>query len=194
MGTYIARRLLWVPVLLLIVSFITFALGRFGPGDPVQILLGQNFRQDAYDRIRKQQGPGRSHRGPVCPLHWQRPPGGLRRKLPVPGPERHRSAEKQNLDIRPAQLRRAADIRHAGNSGRALRRPPAGHLVGQRHGGIHPGGSIHARLPHHTHRPAYIFPEAGYPAHPWLGRVLLHQHYSSPRWCWASPAWRLLPA
>ena len=56
MGTYIARRLLWVPVLLLIVSFITFALGRFGPGDPVQILLGQNFRQDAYDRIVEQQG------------------------------------------------------------------------------------------------------------------------------------------
>ena len=56
MGTYIARRLLWVPVLLVLVSFITFALGRFGPGDPVQILLGQNFRQDAYERIRAQQG------------------------------------------------------------------------------------------------------------------------------------------
>ena len=56
MGTYIARRLLWVPVLLFMVSFITFALGRFGPGDPVEILLGQNFRQEAYDRIRAQQG------------------------------------------------------------------------------------------------------------------------------------------
>ena len=56
MGTYIARRLLWVPALLLLVSFITFALGRFGPGDPVEILLGQNFRQEAYDRIRAQQG------------------------------------------------------------------------------------------------------------------------------------------
>ena len=56
MATYIARRLLWVPVLLIITSFVTFALGRFGPGDPVQILLGQNFRQDAYERIRQQQG------------------------------------------------------------------------------------------------------------------------------------------
>lgn len=56
MGTYIARRLLWVPVLLFMVSFITFALGRFGPGDPVEILLGQNFRQEAYERIRAQQG------------------------------------------------------------------------------------------------------------------------------------------
>ena len=56
MATYIVRRLIWVPILLVIVSFITFALGRFGPGDPVQILLGQNFRQDAYERIRAQQG------------------------------------------------------------------------------------------------------------------------------------------
>ena len=32
MGVYIARRLLWVPVLLVMVSFITFALGRFGQG------------------------------------------------------------------------------------------------------------------------------------------------------------------
>ena len=56
MGTYIARRLLWVPVLLFMVSFITFSLGRFGPGDPVEILLGQNFRQEAYERIRAQQG------------------------------------------------------------------------------------------------------------------------------------------
>ncbi len=56
MGIYIARRLLWVPVLLVIVTFITFALGRFGPGDPVEILLGQNFRQEAYERIRQQQG------------------------------------------------------------------------------------------------------------------------------------------
>ncbi len=56
MGVYIARRLLWVPLLLVMVSFITFALGRFGPGDPVEILLGQNFSEKAYERIRAQQG------------------------------------------------------------------------------------------------------------------------------------------
>jgi ABC-type dipeptide/oligopeptide/nickel transport system permease component len=55
-GTYIARRLLWVPFLLLITSFVTFALGRFGPGDPVEILMGQNFREDVAQRIRAQQG------------------------------------------------------------------------------------------------------------------------------------------
>ena len=56
MGTYIARRLLWVPVLLLITTFVTFALGRFGPGDPVEILLGQHFSEEVAQRIRAVQG------------------------------------------------------------------------------------------------------------------------------------------
>ena len=56
MGTYIARRLLWTPVLLLIVSFITFALGQFGPGDPVEILLGQYSDPETVQRIREQRG------------------------------------------------------------------------------------------------------------------------------------------
>ena len=56
MGAYILRRLLWAPVLLLIVSFITFALGRFGPGDPVQILLGQYSNPEAVQRIRQERG------------------------------------------------------------------------------------------------------------------------------------------
>ena len=56
MGTYIARRLMWTPVLLLIVSFITFALGQFGPGDPVQILKGQYSDPEVVERIRKQKG------------------------------------------------------------------------------------------------------------------------------------------
>ena len=56
MGTYIARRLLWTPVLLLMVSFITFALGQFGPGDPVEILLGQYSDPEVVQRIREQRG------------------------------------------------------------------------------------------------------------------------------------------
>ena len=56
MGTYIARRLAWLPVILLIISFITFSLGRFGPGDPVEILFGQNFDEQAIERIREQRG------------------------------------------------------------------------------------------------------------------------------------------
>ena len=56
MGAYIARRLLWTPVLLFLVSFITFALGQFGPGDPVQILLGQYSDPETVQRIREQRG------------------------------------------------------------------------------------------------------------------------------------------
>ena len=56
MGTYIARRLIWLPVILLIISFITFMLGRFGPGDPVEILLGQHSNPKVVERIREQRG------------------------------------------------------------------------------------------------------------------------------------------
>lgn len=56
MATYIARRLLWVPFLLLITTFVTFALGRYGPGDPVEILMGQNFREEVAERLRAKYG------------------------------------------------------------------------------------------------------------------------------------------
>ena len=56
MGTYIARRLAWLPVILLIVSFITFVLGRYGPGDPVQVLMGQHTNPQVVERIREQRG------------------------------------------------------------------------------------------------------------------------------------------
>ena len=56
MGTYIVRRLVWLPIILLIISFITFALGRFGPGDPVEILMGQYADEEVIDRIREQRG------------------------------------------------------------------------------------------------------------------------------------------
>ena len=56
MWVYIVRRLIWTPFLLLVVSFITFSLARFGPGDPVQILMGQRSNPEAVERIRHQQG------------------------------------------------------------------------------------------------------------------------------------------
>ena len=56
MGTYILHRLAWLPIILLIVSFITFALGRFGPGDPVEILMGQYNDEQVIERIREQRG------------------------------------------------------------------------------------------------------------------------------------------
>lgn len=56
MGIYIARRTAWLPFILLIVSFITFALGRYGPGDPVELLMGQHSNPDVVQRIREQRG------------------------------------------------------------------------------------------------------------------------------------------
>ena len=56
MGKYVFSRLAWLPVILLIVSFITFALGRFGPGDPIEILMGQYNDEQVIERIREQRG------------------------------------------------------------------------------------------------------------------------------------------
>jgi len=56
LGKYVLSRLAWLPVILFIVSFITFALGRFGPGDPVEILMGQYNDEQVIERIREQRG------------------------------------------------------------------------------------------------------------------------------------------
>jgi len=52
----IVRRLLWLPILLLIIGFITFVLGLYGPGDPVQIMLGQRSNPEAVARVRHELG------------------------------------------------------------------------------------------------------------------------------------------
>lgn len=56
MIAYIVRRFLWLPVLLLVVAFITFALGYYGPGDPAQVLLGQHTNPVMVARIRHELG------------------------------------------------------------------------------------------------------------------------------------------
>ena len=56
MVPYILRRLLWLPVILLIVSFVTFVMGRYGPGDPVQVLMGTKYDPAAAERLREQLG------------------------------------------------------------------------------------------------------------------------------------------
>jgi ABC-type dipeptide/oligopeptide/nickel transport system permease component len=53
---YVFRRLAWLPLILLITTFITFMLGRFGPGDPVEILMGQHSDPEVVERIRDQRG------------------------------------------------------------------------------------------------------------------------------------------
>src|SRR5579883_2950292 len=42
MLTFVLRRLLWLPPMLLAVSLVTFVMIHLVPGDPVQILMGQN--------------------------------------------------------------------------------------------------------------------------------------------------------
>ena len=56
MWVYIARRLLWLPFLLLAVSLVTFALGRFGPGDPVVVMLGQRYDERIAATLRHELG------------------------------------------------------------------------------------------------------------------------------------------
>ncbi|MFQ5879707.1 MAG: ABC transporter permease [Dehalococcoidia bacterium] len=53
---YITRRLLWAPVVLFLVSLVTFALGRFGPGDPVRILQSQRLDPEVAESIRRERG------------------------------------------------------------------------------------------------------------------------------------------
>ncbi len=60
MGAYIIRRLAWTPILLLIVALITFLLGTYGPGDPVEILQGQYNNPEVVERIREKRGLDRN--------------------------------------------------------------------------------------------------------------------------------------
>lgn len=56
MWVFIARRLLWLPVLLFATSIVTFTLVRFGPGDPAEIILGARYDEQAAENIRRQLG------------------------------------------------------------------------------------------------------------------------------------------
>lgn len=61
---YIVRRLLWAPVVLVAVTFITFVLAYYGPGDPVQVLMGPRYNPEVAERVREELGLNR-------PLHIQ---------------------------------------------------------------------------------------------------------------------------
>jgi len=56
MTAYVVRRLLWLPVVLILVSFVTFALGIYGPGDPVQVMMGLRARPEVVELVRKEYG------------------------------------------------------------------------------------------------------------------------------------------
>ena len=56
MTGYVIRRLLWMPVILVVVSFLTFAIARFGPGDPVTVAAGQIRDPEVLQRVREERG------------------------------------------------------------------------------------------------------------------------------------------
>ncbi len=56
MAAFVIRRLLWVPVLLFFISLITFALGFYGPGNPVQVMLGLHANPATIDRLNREYG------------------------------------------------------------------------------------------------------------------------------------------
>ncbi|MHB8514046.1 MAG: ABC transporter permease [Dehalococcoidia bacterium] len=53
---YILRRLLFLPVVLLVVSFATFYITRWGPGDPISVYSGQYRDPEAFARVRHTYG------------------------------------------------------------------------------------------------------------------------------------------
>lgn len=55
-AVYILRRLLLLPVILLVVSIITFSLGRLAPSDYVEIQAGSRARPETIERIREERG------------------------------------------------------------------------------------------------------------------------------------------
>ncbi len=59
MLAYIARRLIWIPVLLTVVSLFVFLLGHYGPGDPVEVALGQHYTEERAERLRERRGLNR---------------------------------------------------------------------------------------------------------------------------------------
>ncbi len=56
LAAYVVRRLAIVPVILLVVSFTTFTLGRFAPGDYVSIQAGPRANPATIERIREERG------------------------------------------------------------------------------------------------------------------------------------------
>ena len=48
MGKYILKRLLWMIPVVLGVLLIVFFISYITPGDPVKIILGSNYTEEAY--------------------------------------------------------------------------------------------------------------------------------------------------
>lgn len=56
MMVFIVRRLVWLPVVLFFVSVITLALGLYGPGNPVQVMMGLRTDPVIIERLNREYG------------------------------------------------------------------------------------------------------------------------------------------
>jgi peptide/nickel transport system permease protein len=56
MAAFVLRRLVWLPILLFIVSLITFALGLIVPGNPVQVMMGLRANPATVERLTQEYG------------------------------------------------------------------------------------------------------------------------------------------
>ena len=56
MWRYILRRISWIPFLLIAVSSLTFTFGHYGPGDPVEVMMGSKYDPDTAERLRSSLG------------------------------------------------------------------------------------------------------------------------------------------
>ena len=53
MWKFVLRRVIWIPFLLTAVSAVTFVLGTYGPGDPVQVMMGTKYDPIVAERVRE---------------------------------------------------------------------------------------------------------------------------------------------
>jgi len=53
---YIARRILWTPVLLIISTFFVFFMGTVAPGDPAELKLGNKATPERIEKLRDEMG------------------------------------------------------------------------------------------------------------------------------------------
>ena len=56
MLVYTIKRLLWVPFIILVVTFFTFLIGRLGPGDPVSVAAGQIRNPILLEQVKIEKG------------------------------------------------------------------------------------------------------------------------------------------
>ena len=194
MSAYIVRRLLWLPFILIIVSFITFILGRYGPGDPVELLLGQHANPEAVERIREQRGLNDN----IMVQYGRYVKNVVRGEFGESFKYRGRSVAdllKKKMWVS-AQLNIAALVISVGLGipiglfGRAT----AGHGLGHPVGVGDAGRPVHTGVPYRAGVVAHIRAETGPVAHPRLGAGCWTLVSFSRRWLWASPGSPSWPA